>query len=1087
MANMSTGRSMRARSRVAHAAAWLTITATCGLAPLAQAAIITLGDVAPDPGGGVVSGVLTVGPSTGGTGSVTVEGGSGLTVGNLGIANNSPSGNGTVVVRGAGSTLRNTHTSPGSMNIGGTGIGRLHVLDGAAVTFDARITDCASGCSTFVTNGAGSTGEMLISGVGSLFDSRTAVVVGHRSVFTVATDGFDYGTRGGTSNGTLRVEAGGTGRSNSMTIGSPGTGNGRTAAEQANGIAVIDGTGSSWTLTREASSGGDLAALFISSGSQTRGDMTVSGGGLLRLDGSTAPDSFFGISMGSGGSTSSGRLAVTGAASRVLMTGGTGFMNIGNSVGGTGVVEVTSGGVIEGSGDRGLTSINVGRRGGDGTLSVSGADAAGNASSLLIAGRGAAGTAPALLNVGRFESGAASRGTVEVRAGGQIRIDASADATTTATSTSLPGLLLGHAGSGAVGAMTIDGRNAVTGDASRVSILGGTGMNPLIAVGRDGGTGSLTISGGAQFVVTSNHESAPTAPGGTGYATGEGVFLQIGRRNVAGTEASEGTVTVTGAGSALVFSGIGDSIVQLGTGANARGTLNVSAGGSVTANAITLGGSAASPSGRGTLNIDGGTVHAGGVMRGGPAPGQGGGVSIGRFGADGEAHLTGGARLLIDAAVPGPALVIGGSRNPGAGGGAGLLTVSGASFVEVSGAGGLIGVGWASGDAGRGIGDLSVTGLGSRVAATGAGAQIVIAGDARTNGLAYVGPGASLISADLIGVAHDGTTSTGGAGMLFVDGLARAQTCAIGTTGLMGGTGVYVCDAFVRGILSPGRSPGRLTLNGALDSDGGRILLEVQALAGGGYAVDELLLLDPDRVSLGHVGIEFSFLGDTDPNAFFAAGLFEVASFFKVDDGAGGVRGIGPERFDWFDAANFSARSDRYRFDSFSFTAADGAHFSAVAIPAPASLALALMALGSLCGVRRRTIRSGARSSTLLALATLISGSASAQTPAPMHGKWAGTAKSQGGAELAVELLLAETGSSWRFVRQGSQGRNNPCLDKDFPVIVLSQSATDLSIKIDGSKVLQGCLDQTAAFKTADGKSLDGTLGDGRPVSLSRK
>jgi hypothetical protein len=52
---------------------------------------------------------------------------------------------------------------------------------------------------------------------------------------------------------------------------------------------------------------------------------------------------------------------------------------------------------------------------------------------------------------------------------------------------------------------------------------------------------------------------------------------------------------------------------------------------------------------------------------------------------------------------------------------------------------------------------------------------------------------------------------------------------------------------------------------------------------------------------------------------------------------------------------------------------------------------------------------------------------------------------------------------------------------------VIAPSATDLSIKIDGAKVLQGCLDQTATFKLADGKSLEGALGDGRPVTLSRK
>jgi len=117
----------------------------------------------------------------------------------------------------------------------------------------------------------------------------------------------------------------------------------------------------------------------------------------------------------------------------------------------------------------------------------------------------------------------------------------------------------------------------------------------------------------------------------------------------------------------------------------------------------------------------------------------------------------------------------------------------------------------------------------------------------------------------------------------------------------------------------------------------------------------------------------------------------------------------------------------------------------------------------------------------------VLAAAATSQTAGSFSGKWAGSTKSMDGGDLAVDLVLIEGAGTWRFVRQGNQGKNNPCLEKDFPVVVVSQSASELSLKIDGAKVLQGCMDQSATFKSADGKLLEGTLADGRPVSLTRK
>lgn len=126
------------------------------------------------------------------------------------------------------------------------------------------------------------------------------------------------------------------------------------------------------------------------------------------------------------------------------------------------------------------------------------------------------------------------------------------------------------------------------------------------------------------------------------------------------------------------------------------------------------------------------------------------------------------------------------------------------------------------------------------------------------------------------------------------------------------------------------------------------------------------------------------------------------------------------------------------------------------------------------------------RKTLLLGCLGALATTALAQQPAPLQGKWVGFMKGQGLGELNVELVVAESGGSWRFYPRGNSGLRNPCVGKEFPIVVKSQNATDLVFEIKGSQVMQGCIDQAATLKSTDGKTLEGALGDGRSVSLAR-
>jgi len=106
---------------------------------------------------------------------------------------------------------------------------------------------------------------------------------------------------------------------------------------------------------------------------------------------------------------------------------------------------------------------------------------------------------------------------------------------------------------------------------------------------------------------------------------------------------------------------------------------------------------------------------------------------------------------------------------------------------------------------------------------------------------------------------------------------------------------------------------------------------------------------------------------------------------------------------------------------------------------------------------------------------------------APFDGKWTGTMLGKGGWEQGVEVVIAQAVGTWRFTPRGTQGRNSPCLGKEFPIAVTSQSDVALEFAVKGASVLAGCIDQAAILKAPSASVLEGMLEDGRSLRLSRQ
>ena len=118
-----------------------------------------------------------------------------------------------------------------------------------------------------------------------------------------------------------------------------------------------------------------------------------------------------------------------------------------------------------------------------------------------------------------------------------------------------------------------------------------------------------------------------------------------------------------------------------------------------------------------------------------------------------------------------------------------------------------------------------------------------------------------------------------------------------------------------------------------------------------------------------------------------------------------------------------------------------------------------------------------------------LSVAAWAQDAGPYAGKWVGTMKSQVGGEVRIDLVLKGTTGTWRMSTPDRMARTrvNPCLERDFPIVVVAQAEGQLQFDIAGDKVIKGCIDQRATLTASDADTLQGRLNDGRALAFSRR
>jgi T5SS/PEP-CTERM-associated repeat protein len=800
-------------------------------------------------------------------------------------------GQSSVLIDGAGSLVKLTNPAGTRLDLAQWGKGEMTISGGGKLDGRASACNATGWCGAFLGANAGANAKFTVTGAGSSASFASSLVIGQMGVPSQDVDGWTAGTPGAMTLAEVNVLDGGLLVADRVDLGGRAVGGGRLGTERSVSVANLRGPGSTWLITG-GTYDGRHAYLQTSLDANAAAYMNISDGASLVLDAPAGRAANLVLSDGQGFSD----FKVSGAGSTVRLKsdfGGWLYM-----AAGTGSANMSFAG---GAQLLGAPNINLASNGGRANLVFdgvgSGAQAGGDANFLIGANDGVGSLTigggahvdlldldSAFLRVGRGLSNGSKRGT---------------------------------------GSLTIEGVGSRLNVQNQGLLSDGSGQaagDLWVFIG-DRGDGDLRVRQGG--VMSLNNLAASTA------LDPRSTRLEIGRSF--GASSGNGQASAIGAGSLLRVQG-SDALVTVGYGANGNGQLQVMDQARLETTLLHIG----SSGGNGQMRVDNAEVKLSGQWI---SEDNGAGMTIGRgLGSNGQAQLSNGAKLMIsNLGDAGAGLSLGGNKRVEFG--SGMLTVTGASLVKLVAAPGLAAV-----NIGRsGTGIASFDGASSLDAGDG---SVFIGRKAGSVGVLTLA-GNSILTAGYVGVGSEPGID-GGVGTLIVnDSTLSAGTLEIGAKGFVGGNGVLNANIINRGVFNPGNSPGTLTLGGDFANQaGGRLMLEVQANASGGFDVDQLIFADAASLDLSGLRIGFKFLGATDPNAFQASGGFRIDNFLQRSGGVGLDDAL-------FSNVSFAASSDTYNFQSFSFTAAGGAVFVAQAVPEPTAWLMLLTGLTLLLQRRR--------------------------------------------------------------------------------------------------------------------------------------
>jgi T5SS/PEP-CTERM-associated repeat protein len=705
-------------------------------------------------GTGPDGGFLNVGNSATSTGTLEVDGG------------------GTVAVLQGGTFFNEGTTFTGSgLNIGNhaDSTGTLIVQDGGLITDEAGLQVGLSGTGTAEVLNGGTielTGTSAVN-VGDTAGAQGSLLVSGESSspsLLSASNGLNIGLSGQgqaqlLNGGTISV----TGTS-SVIVGLSAGGSGTLQIGGSGAEALL--TMSSTTRNLDMGTDGSVTPLTGANGTievESNGSIQMNGTGAIFLGPSAAATGF---------------LVVNGPNAAITAGNATTGMFIAGGAGSTGSALVENGGSISLNGTASSSNIIVGQStGAQGTLDIeSGGTVLYNSPGNILIGQNAGANGLAIVN----------------GAGAALQVG------TTSSPTAALGLAVGNGGSGT---LEVEDGGTLSFNSTNGGLRDGNSANGFVEVTGTGSTLSFDTPNNPDDVGNGSTGTLEVLSGGSATfnnTLGIGVI----------SAASSGVVTVSGTGSTLTDTG---SKGQINVGGPGTGSLNIDAGGSVSATAAIFIANISATS-QGTITVNAGTLTDGGQLAVGNA-GTGtlniqtgglvqltgiNGVSVGfNSGASGDVSINGG--MLSDAngfftiANTGAT----GTLTIGAGGSllAQSLNENSGGTIGVSGGGAELTTNNGLNVGGGSAGSASMTiGAGGGVFANGNGNasnMSIGSGASGDSGTVTVTTGGSLVADGMI-------VGSGGTGTLTVNAgasVTNTSTSAIGLGGFgVGGSGTVIVD-----------------------------------------------------------------------------------------------------------------------------------------------------------------------------------------------------------------------------------------------------------------------------------------------------
>lgn len=102
------------------------------------------------------------------------------------------------------------------------------------------------------------------------------------------------------------------------------------------------------------------------------------------------------------------------------------------------------------------------------------------------------------------------------------------------------------------------------------------------------------------------------------------------------------------------------------------------------------------------------------------------------------------------------------------------------------------------------------------------------------------------------------------------------------------------------------------------------------------------------------------------------------------------------------------------------------------------------------------------------------------------NGKWNVSIQAETGKPQTARLQLVNFGGTWTTTSLLGGPKTRACIGKKFPVTVQVSQAAALEFTAWGAQVSPACPDLTVVLKPVSEKVLEGTLGTGETIRLTR-